>query len=74
MKQLRRVVLFVLLFFAPASHFVPRAFARAIPASAQQNRSKRGKKSKTKNKLTKTKTSKNRPLQRRQRKQTKKPA
>ena len=74
MKQLRRVVLFVLLFFAPASHFVPGVFARSIPASAQQNRGKRGKKSKTKNKVTKTKTAKSRPLQRRQRKQSKKPA
>ena len=74
MRRLLRIVLFVLLFFAPATHFVPQAYAKAIPTSAQQNRSKRGKKSKTKNKLRKAKTSKSHPLQRRQRKQRKKPA
>lgn len=74
MKRLFRAVflsVLVFLFVASATNFAPAVTGKAIPASAQQNRSKRVKKSKTKSKVTKTKS---RPLQRRQRKQRKKPA
>jgi hypothetical protein len=73
-KRLLRAVFFVLVFFAPATYLVPHASAKAIPASAQQNQSKRRKKSKAKNSIKKTKATKSRPLQRRQRKQRSKPA
>ncbi len=73
MKRFCRAALLsvlALLFFAPATNFAPLASAKAVPAGAQQNRSKRVKKGKTKTKLAK---SKSRPLQRRQKKQRKKP-
>jgi len=70
-KRLFRIVLFASLFLAPATNFVPLSSAKAIPAGAQQNPSKHGKKSKAKSKPKKSKTH---TVQRRQRKHHTKPA
>ena len=76
MKRLIRSVLFAVLLFAPTTNFAPLAAAKAVPASAQQNRSKRTKKARTKNSKTKNKLAKTKshPMQRRQKKQRSRPA